>query len=178
MLPPASRKALRHRDRWRVIDMLREQPDLTAKDAGRDMDLWRHLFAPDEIVRVGRFYRAACEAAAAEWCCGNTWAGAVIEGTVALCWPASALLRGDSDSIYRRGPKGYQRGATIMTESDAHAGERCGGWRHLLCCGYTVRGFVGYVVFKRANRKLGATDGEAAAQPSQDSKAAPRSRSI
>ena len=55
MLPPASRKALRHRDRWRVVDMLREQPDLTAKDAGRDMDLWRHLFAPDEIVRVGRY---------------------------------------------------------------------------------------------------------------------------
>ena len=94
MLQPTSRKALRHRDRWRVIDMLREQPDLTAKDAARDMDLWRHLFAPDEIVRVGRIYRAACEAAAAEWCWGNTWAGAVIQGTVALCWPASALLRG------------------------------------------------------------------------------------
>jgi hypothetical protein len=47
--------------------------------------------------------------------------------------------------------------------TDAHAGERCSGWRRLLCCGYTVRGFVGYVVFKRANRKLGATDGEAAA---------------
>jgi hypothetical protein len=62
--------------------------------------------------------------------------------------------------------------------TDAHAGERCGGWRHLLCCGYTVRGFVGYVVFKRTNRELGATDGEAAAQPSPDSKAAPRSRSI
>ena len=47
--------------------------------------------------------------------------------------------------------------------TDANAGERCSGWRHLLCCGYTVRGFVGYVVFKRTNRKLGATDGEAAA---------------
>ena len=94
MLPPANRTALQHRDRWRVTDMLRELPDLTAKNAGRDMDLWRHLFAPGEIVRVGGFYRAACEAAAAEWCWGNTWAGTVVEGTVALCWPASALLRG------------------------------------------------------------------------------------
>jgi hypothetical protein len=96
MLPSVSRKALRHRDRWRVADMLTEQPDLKTKDARRDMDLWRHLFAPDEIVRVGLFHRAACEAAAAEWCWGNTWAGAVIQGTVALCWPASALLRGST----------------------------------------------------------------------------------
>jgi hypothetical protein len=28
MLPPASRKALQHRDRRRVADMLREQPNL------------------------------------------------------------------------------------------------------------------------------------------------------
>ena len=94
MLPPESRKGLRHRDRWRVADMLREQPDLTRRDASRDMDLWRHLFAPDDIVRVGRIRRAACEAAAAEWCWGNSWDGAVILGTVVLCWPASALLRG------------------------------------------------------------------------------------
>jgi hypothetical protein len=94
MLPCASRKALRHQDRWRVADMLTEQPDLTSKDARRDMELWRHLFAPDEIVRVGRFYRAACEAEAAEWCWGNTWAGGIVEGTVALCWPSPALLRG------------------------------------------------------------------------------------
>lgn len=94
MLPPASRKGLRHRDRWRVADMLREQPDLTRRDASRDMDLWRHLFAPDDIVRVGRIHRAACEAAAAEWCWGNSWDGVVILGTVVLCWPASALLRG------------------------------------------------------------------------------------
>ena len=58
--------------------------------------------------------------------------------------------------------------------TNADAGERCGDWRHLLCCGFTVRRFVGYVVFKRTNRKLGATDGEAAAQSSQGSKAAPR----
>jgi hypothetical protein len=112
MLATTSRKALRHRDRWRVTEMLREQPDLKAENAGRDIDLWRHLFAPDEIIRVGRFYRAACEAAAAEWCWGNTWSGAVVEGTVALCWPAPALLRramrrhndatGDVRSRYRQ----------------------------------------------------------------------------
>ena len=94
MLPPANRNALRHRDRWRVADMLREQPDLSRRDAGRDMDLWRHLFASDDIIRVGHICHAACEATAAEWCWGNTWAGAVIQRTVALCWPASALLRG------------------------------------------------------------------------------------
>jgi hypothetical protein len=52
------------------------------------------LFAPDDIVRVGRIRRTACEASAAEWCWGNCWAGAEIQETVALCWPASALLRG------------------------------------------------------------------------------------
>ena len=90
----AYRNALRHRDRWRVADMLREQPDLSRRDAGRDMDLWCHLFAPDDIIRVGHICYAACEATAAEWCWGNTWAGTVIQRTVALCWPASALLRG------------------------------------------------------------------------------------
>ena len=94
MLAAACRKALRHRDRWRVGDMLQQQPDLSRRDAGRDMDLWRHLFAPDDVVRVGRICRAACEAAAAEWCWGNTWAGAIIERTVVLCSSASALLRG------------------------------------------------------------------------------------
>jgi hypothetical protein len=94
MLPARCRKALRHRDRWRVAEMLREQPDLSRRDAERDMDLWRHLFAPNDVVRVGHICRAACEATAAEWCWGNTWAGAVVQGIVALCWPASALLRG------------------------------------------------------------------------------------
>ena len=56
--------------------------------------------------------------------------------------------------------------------TDANADQRCSGWRCLLCCGYTVRGFAGHVVFRRANRELGATNGEAAAEPSQDSKAA------
>ena len=47
------KQQLAQRDRWRVEDMLREQPDLLAKDPRRDMELWRHLFAPDDLVRVG-----------------------------------------------------------------------------------------------------------------------------
>jgi hypothetical protein len=33
MLQPANRNALRHCDRWRTADMLREQPDLSRRDA-------------------------------------------------------------------------------------------------------------------------------------------------
>jgi len=32
---------LRHCDRWRIADMLREQPDLRREDPTRNMDLWR-----------------------------------------------------------------------------------------------------------------------------------------
>ena len=74
--------------------MLAEQPDLLRTDQKRDMDLWRHLFAPDDLVRVGNAYRAACEAVAAEWCSGNTWSDKVVVATAAVCWPAVALLRG------------------------------------------------------------------------------------
>jgi len=93
-LPARSREGLCHDDRWRVDDMLREQPDLFQRDPVRDMDLWRHLFAPDDLVRVGNVCRPACEAVAAEWCSGNTWSGDSIMTTAALCLPASALLRG------------------------------------------------------------------------------------
>jgi hypothetical protein len=93
-LPVRSREGLCHDDRWRVDDMLREQPDLFRWDPVRDMDLWRHLFAPDDLVRVGNVCRPACEAVAAEWCSGNTWSGDAIVTTAALCLPASALLRG------------------------------------------------------------------------------------
>ena len=86
--------ALCHRDRWRVEDMLREQPDLLRKDPERDMDLWRHLFAPDDLVQIGIGCRAACETVAAEWCSGNTWSGESVTTTTALCWPALTLLRG------------------------------------------------------------------------------------
>src|ERR1700694_5083142 len=78
----------------RAEDMLREQPDLVRKDPERDMDLWRHLFAPDDLVRVGNGRRAACETVAAEWCSGNTWSGESVVATTALCWPALALIRG------------------------------------------------------------------------------------
>jgi len=69
-LPARSREGLCHDDRWRVDDMLREQPDLFRRDPVRDMDLWRHLFAPDDFVRVGNACRPACEAVPAEWCSG------------------------------------------------------------------------------------------------------------
>jgi hypothetical protein len=88
------KQKLAQRDRWRVEDMLREQPDLLAKDPQRDMELWRHLFAPDDLVRVGNACRAACEVVATEWCSGNTWSGESVVATTALCWPALALLRG------------------------------------------------------------------------------------
>ena len=94
MLPRRYRRGLRHRDRWRVEQMLAEQPDLREADADRDMDLWRHLFAPDDLVRVGTQCRAACEATPEEWCSGNIFSGDAIVATAALCWPALALLRG------------------------------------------------------------------------------------
>ena len=93
-LPARSREGLCHDDRWRVDDMVREQPDLLRSDPVRDMDLWRHLFAPDDHVRVGNACRPACEAMPAEWCSGNTWGGDAIVTTTALCLPASVLLRG------------------------------------------------------------------------------------
>ena len=43
------KQQLAQRDRWRVEDILKEQPDLLAKDPRRDMELWRHLFAPDDL---------------------------------------------------------------------------------------------------------------------------------
>jgi hypothetical protein len=62
--------------------------------------------------------------------------------------------------------------------TDAHAGECGSGWRRFLCCGRLVRGLVSYVVFKRANGRLGTADREPPAQPGQDSKAAARPRPI
>jgi hypothetical protein len=94
MIGKSHKLALCHRDRWQVEDMLSKQPDLLRKDPERDMDLWRHLFAPDDLVRVGNACQAACEAVAAEWCSGNTWSGESVVATTVLCWPALALLRG------------------------------------------------------------------------------------
>jgi hypothetical protein len=74
--------------------MIEDQPDLLRKDPERDMDLWRHLFAPDDLVHVGNACAVACAAAAAESCSRNTWNYEVIVATAAVCWPPLALLRG------------------------------------------------------------------------------------
>src|SRR5689334_23838691 len=92
MIGKSHKLALCHSDRWRVEDMLREQPDLLRKDPERDMDLWRHLFAPDDLVLVGNGRRAARDTIAAEWCSGNIWRGESVVATTAICWPASNLL--------------------------------------------------------------------------------------
>src|ERR1700737_3953204 len=91
MIGKSHKLALCHGDRWRVEDMLGEQPDLLRKDPERDMDLWRLLCAPDDLVRVGNVCRVACEAVVAEWCSGNTWSDEVIVATTAVCWSALAL---------------------------------------------------------------------------------------
>jgi hypothetical protein len=69
MLAAAYRTALRHRD---PLAGGRHAPATAgSRPQGRDMDLWRHLFAPDDVVRVGRICFAACEATAAECCWGR-----------------------------------------------------------------------------------------------------------
>ena len=60
--------------------------------------------------------------------------------------------------------------------ADANACQRCSDWSHLLRSGSPIRELVSYMVFKRTNGKLGEADGKTQAQPSQDSKGAPRSR--
>jgi hypothetical protein len=95
MTPPwQCRKGLGHCDRWLVADMLREQPDLICEDPSRDINLWRHLFAPDDLVRVGNVFCPASQAEPSEWCSGNIWSGNAIVATVVVCWPSSLLLRG------------------------------------------------------------------------------------
>ena len=78
MLAAACRKALRHRDRWRVGDMLRKQPNLSRRDAERDMDLWRHLSTPDDIVRVGHILPRSLRSHSSRVVLGHTWAVAAI----------------------------------------------------------------------------------------------------
>jgi hypothetical protein len=76
--------------------MLRDQPDLTVLDPERDMDLWRHLFYPEDLVRVGRVTTRAAESQSAEYCSGNTWLAGRIIATVAVCFSALELSRGAS----------------------------------------------------------------------------------
>ena len=97
-IPHNCRKCLCQRDRWRLEQMLTAQPDLQKEDPERDMNLWRHLFAPNDVVRVGDVYSEASSAKSGEHCWGNNWRADAIEATAAVCWSASALLRG---STYR-----------------------------------------------------------------------------
>ena len=88
MIGKSHKLALCHRDRWQVEDMLREQPDLLRKDPERDMDLWRHLFAPDDLVRVGNACRTACESR-----CGGMVLGEYLERRVGCGDDSSMLAR-------------------------------------------------------------------------------------
>ena len=96
-LPAGIRRALRHTDRWRLEDMLREHPDLLYEDAARDMDLWRRMYAPNDRVRVGSATAKASEVPAAEYCWGCTWCRDGVPGSaVAICLHAAELGRGSS----------------------------------------------------------------------------------
>jgi len=85
-----------YRDRWRVADMLRSQPDLHEISAERDLDLWRHLFDADDLVVVGETTGPAAEIPVAEFCWGNIWRNGLPVETVAYCLRAADLLRGAS----------------------------------------------------------------------------------
>jgi len=95
-IPRALKHQLTIRDRWTVAEMLQDQPDLTVLDPERDMDLWRHLFHPDDLVRVGRVTTRAAAARSGEYCSGNTWLAGTIIATVAVCFSALELSRGAS----------------------------------------------------------------------------------
>src|SRR5215469_9289704 len=72
-LPVNIRARLRHSDRWRKEDMLRERPDLLREDPVRDMDLWRRMYLPTDHVRVGCATALAVDIPAAQYCWGCTW---------------------------------------------------------------------------------------------------------
>lgn len=83
-----------YRDRWRVAEMLRSQPDLREINPERDLDLWRHLFDPDDLVVVGETAGPAAEIPVAEFCWGNVWRNGLPVETIAYCLKAADLLRG------------------------------------------------------------------------------------
>jgi hypothetical protein len=93
-LPQGVQTRLRHADRWRVEQMLREQPKLDCEDQERDLGLWLRLFEPDDLVRIGQ---EICEAAAArpdEMSWGCTWGrDGVSKSAVAYSVSARELLR-------------------------------------------------------------------------------------
>ena len=93
-IPTCLRMGLRHSDRWRVDQMLKEQPELLREDAVRDMDLWRRLYAPRDVVRVGDVMAEAESVPVAEYCWGCTWqADGLPRSAVAICMRAANLVR-------------------------------------------------------------------------------------
>ena len=134
MLERRHKLGLCHRDRWRVGEMLRSQPDLREIDPVRDLDLWRHLFDPDDLVLIGETATAAAHAPVAEYCWGNVWRDGLPIGTVACCQSAVDLLRGAShtERMSRRqsceAVLGRLRGAGIpivMVVDDGDGGLEC-----------------------------------------------------
>ena len=97
-VPRCMKAGLRHADRWRVEDMLREQPALVREDAARDLVLWQRLYSPLDIVRVGDVAAEAASVFAAEYCWGCTWSAdaAVPQSAVAYCCNAAEMLLGAS----------------------------------------------------------------------------------
>jgi hypothetical protein len=97
-VPRWMKAGLRHADRWRVDNMLREQPELVREDAARDLVLWRRLFSPLDVVRAGDMMAEAASVLAAEYCWGCTWHAdaAVPKSPVAYCCSAAEMLRGAS----------------------------------------------------------------------------------
>jgi hypothetical protein len=85
---------LRHRDRWRVAEMLRSQADLREINPERDLDLWRRLFDADDLVVVGETTALAADISVAEYCWGNIWRNGVPVETITYCLTAANLLRG------------------------------------------------------------------------------------
>jgi hypothetical protein len=133
-IPRALKHHLTNRDRWTVAEMLQDQPDLTVLDPERDMDLWRHLFHPEDLVRVGRVTTRAAEAQSAEYCSGNTWLAGEIIATVAVCFSALELSRGASfrDAMTRSraceailGRMRARRMSVVMIVDDGADGLEC-----------------------------------------------------
>jgi hypothetical protein len=135
MIERPHKLGLSHRDRWRVGEMLRSQPDLREIDPVRDLDLWRHLFDADDLVLVDETTTTtASDAPAAEYCWGNVWHNGVPIATVAYCLRAADLLRGASYAE-RMSPRqaceaviGRLRGAgtpIVMVVDDAEGGLEC-----------------------------------------------------
>ena len=91
-LPAGLRRKLRHRDRWRVQDMLAEREQHSEIS---DIEVWRRLYLPRDLVRVGDVLSPAHVAPPAEYCCGCTWSvNGTPRDTVVYCLSAADLLRG------------------------------------------------------------------------------------